>query len=112
MCVEMIRNNREVILTGEIGALLHDIGKCHQDFIKSKSVEKAEPDIHAQIDKFLKHELTELIKNSKFDINIGNEKSNIYNLITQHHPDKNTKNKIDGIVKLLIACDHSLTVWI
>lgn len=106
MYVEMIKNNREVILTGEIGALLHDIGKCHPNFIESKSVEKTAPDIHAQIYKFLRLELVEFIKSSKFDIKIGNETSDIYNLITQHHPDKNAKNKIDNIVKILIACDH------
>ena len=44
MCIEM---HRETILTGEIGALLHDIGKLHPDFIKSKSVEETAPDIHA-----------------------------------------------------------------
>jgi len=101
-----VKNKREAILTGEIGALLHDIGKLHPHFVKSKSVEKTAKDKHAQIDEFLKPELIKFIKNSKFDITVGNEKSAIYNLITQHHPDKNTKNEIDDIVKLLIACDY------
>jgi len=102
MCIEM---NRDVILKGEIGALLHDIGKFHPDFVKSKSVEKTAKDKHAQIDEFLRPELIKFIRNSKFDITVGNEKSTIYNFITQHHPDKKTKNKIGNIVKLLIACD-------
>jgi len=101
MCIEM---HRETILTGEIGALLHDIGKLHPDFIKSKSVEETAPDIHAQIDKFLKPELIKFIKNSKFDITVGNEKSTIYNLITQHH--EKDEKKIDSIVRLLKRCDH------
>jgi len=102
MCIEM---HRDGILTGEIGALLHDIGKLHPDFVKSKSVEKAAPDIHAQIDNFLKSELVEQIKNSKFDMSIGSEKSNIYNLITQHH-EKDEKKIVDDIVKLLKGSDQ------
>ena len=100
----MIKNSRKTILIGEIGALLHDIGKLHPDFVKSKSVEKTAQDIHAQIDKFLKSELVEQIKNSKFDITVGNEKSMIYNLITQHH--EKDEKKIDSIVRLLKRCDH------
>ena len=101
MCVEM---HRDAILTGEIGALLHDIGKLHPDFVKSKSVEKTAQDIHAQIDKFLRHELIKFIKDSKFDITVGNEKSMIYNLITQHH--EKDEKKIDNIVRLLKRCDQ------
>ena len=100
--IDVIKNSKETILIGEIGALLHDIGKLHPDFVKSKSVEKTAKDNHAQIDKFLKPELIKFIKNSKFDITIGNEKSTIYNLITQHH----NRSTEDKIVKLLQACDH------
>ena len=54
-CVEM---NREAILTGEIGALLHDIGKLYPDFVKSKSVENIKGFHHARnIDKFINGEL-------------------------------------------------------
>ena len=102
--INMIKNSRKTILIGEIGALLHDIGKLHPDFVKSKSIEKAAPDTHAQIDKFLKSELVEQIKNSKFDITVGNEKSMIYNLITQHH--EKDEKKIDNIVRLLKRCDQ------
>jgi HD superfamily phosphodiesterase len=28
--IQTIKNNKDTILVGEIGALLHDIGKCHQ----------------------------------------------------------------------------------
>ncbi|MCD6442995.1 MAG: hypothetical protein J7L28_03420, partial [Thermotogae bacterium] len=80
MTIDVIKNSRKTILIGEIGALLHDIGKLHPDFVKSKSVEKTAKDNHAQIDEFLKPELIKFIKNSKFDITVGNEKSTIYNL--------------------------------
>lgn len=55
--IQKITNNRTNILIGELGALLHDIGKCHPDFIKSKSIEQTATDYtdyHAKIDNFLK----------------------------------------------------------
>jgi len=66
MNIEIVKNNREAILIGEMGALLHDIGKCHPDFVKSKSIEKTASDIHAQIDQFISNQLVTLIKNQKF----------------------------------------------
>jgi len=39
MYVEKIKSARKNILTGEIGALLHDIGKCHPNFVKTQSKE-------------------------------------------------------------------------
>jgi len=102
--INIIKNSRKTILIGEIGALLHDIGKLHPDFVKSKSIEKAAPDTHAQIDKFLKSELVGQIKNSKFDVSIGSEKTNIYNLITQHH-ERDEKKIVDDIIKLLKGSD-------
>ena len=96
-----IKNKREMILTGEIGALLHDIGKLHPDFVKSKSIEKTATDYHAQIDKFLDLHLLSLIKNKKLEITIDSNTTNIYKLITEHH----NYNTNDGLVKLLRGCD-------
>ena len=39
---QKIKEKREPILLGEIGALLHDIGKCRGDFVEQKSVEGKE----------------------------------------------------------------------
>jgi len=104
MCGEInkIKNNKEAILTGEIGALLHDIGKCHPDFIKKNSLEHIKNFDHANIDKFLKPDLVSLIKNNKFEIKINTKTTNIYNLIMEHH----NKNTNDEIVRFLQSCDQ------
>ena len=63
MCIEM---NRDAILIGEIGALLHDTGKLHLDFVKSKSVENIKGLHHArEIDKFINGELIGHLKISR-----------------------------------------------
>ena len=98
-----IKSNREAILIGEIGALIHDIGKLHPDFIKSKSIEKTASDIHAQIDKFLDSTLLSLIKSKKFEINICSQSTNIHKLITRHH--EKYEEKLDDIIKILKRCD-------
>ncbi len=98
MCIEM---NREAILIGEIGALLHDIGKLHPDFIKKNSAENIGSFKHANIDDFLNPDLVNLIKSKKFDVIINSTTTNIYNLITKHH-----ERKIDDIVKFLKRCDQ------
>jgi CRISPR-associated Csx11 family protein len=105
MYVEKIKNARQNILTGEIGALLHDLGKCHPNFIKSKSIEKTASDEHAQIDNFLENDLVSYIRSEKFKFNINNIDTDIYSLITKHH-DKHLKDPEDQLVKFLQACDH------
>ncbi|NLJ48588.1 MAG: CRISPR-associated protein Csx11 [Candidatus Atribacteria bacterium] len=101
MYVEKIKSSRKNILTGEIGVLLHDIGKCHPDFIKSKSIEKTASDEHAQIDKFLEDDLVSYIKDKKFKFRINNIETDIYSLIAKHHDDTT-----DQLVNLLKTCDH------
>lgn len=101
--IQIIKNKRESILTGEIGALLHDIGKFHPDFIKSKSIEKTASDYHAQIDRFINPAFLSLIKNKKFEIIFGSENTDIYELITKHH--EKDESKIDEVVKFLKRCD-------
>ena len=40
--LKKLKSKRNDILLGEIAALLHDIGKCHPDFIKSHSIDSNE----------------------------------------------------------------------
>ena len=40
--LKIICSNRKTILIGEIGALLHDIGKAHPSFINDLSVDGGE----------------------------------------------------------------------
>ncbi|MFZ3059895.1 MAG: CRISPR-associated protein Csx11 [Candidatus Methanoperedens sp.] len=100
--IQAIKDKREDILIGEIGALLHDIGKCHPDFVKSKSIEKTAKDTHAQIDNLLNSKLVSLIKNIKFNIYFKQGQTDIYSLITEHH-NHGTKDKL---VTLLESCDR------
>lgn len=102
--VTNLENKRETILIGEIGALLHDIGKCHPDFIKGKSLEdeRGLPHHAKDIDKILNSELLDLIKNEKFKIKINGKETDIYSIIKEHH-NRNTDN---DIIKLIQHCDR------
>lgn len=98
--IEIIKNNREIILTGEIGALLHDIGKCYPDFIGKNSVENMPKDFkHANIDSFLNNGLLNLIKDKKFNLKIDSEETSIYSIIREHH------NPKSEVIKLVQSCD-------
>ncbi len=96
-----IKDNQMAILIGEIGALLHDIGKCHPDFVKKNSIEKIGSFKHTNVGSFLEAELVQQIKDEKFKIEISGKKTDIYSLITEHH-NQNTKNEL---VKLIKSCD-------
>lgn len=100
--IQAIKDKREDILIGEIGALLHDIGKCHPDFVKSKSIEKTAKDTHAQIDNLLNSKLVGLIKNIKFNIYFKQGQTDVYSLITEHH----NHGAKDKLVTLLESCDR------
>ena len=70
--VNIIKNKKEDILIGEIGALLHDIGKCHPNFIGKQSLENdPQKFLHADIDSFLDCNFIRLINNDKFKIKIN-----------------------------------------
>ena len=98
-----IKSNKETILVGEIGVLLHDIGKLHPDFIGKNSIENYPKKFyHSRIDEFLKSELLNDIKDKKFEITVDSDTTNIYKLITEHH----NEGTSDKIVKLLIKCDR------
>ncbi|MDD5582564.1 MAG: hypothetical protein PHS99_05070, partial [Candidatus Marinimicrobia bacterium] len=80
--LDKIRNYRVHILTGEIGALLHDIGKCHPDFIGKNSIENTPTNFdHANIDEFLENKFVDLVKSSKLEFIINNENTSVYSLI-------------------------------
>lgn len=99
--IQSIMKNREPILLGEIGALLHDIGKFHPDFIRRESIEKIGDFKHEDIDSFLDNTLIGLIQNSRFAVKIDDE-TNIYSIIREHHTRKSKKN----LIKLLKSCDR------
>ncbi len=99
--IQAIKDKREDILIGEIGALLHDIGKCHPDFVKKNSLESIGNFYHADINGFLSPKLIQQIKDQKFKIEVAGNKTDIYSLIKEHH-----NNQIrDELVKLLKSCD-------
>lgn len=98
----IVRNNRNAILIGEIGVLLHDIGKCHPDFIGKNSLENISKEFkHSNIDNFLKGELVKFIKNEKFKFKINDKEADIYTLITKHH-----ENSENLLINLMKSCDR------
>lgn len=100
--VNIIKNKKEDILIGEIGALLHDIGKCHPNFIGKQSLENdPQKFLHADIDSFLDCNFIRLINNDKFKIKINNNETNIHSLITEHHNNNN-----NSIIKKIQTCDR------
>ncbi len=108
MCIEIIRNKREEILTGEIGALLHDIGKLHPDFIKKHSKEGNKSFDHANIDEFSEARVVNLIKNDRFRIKINNKEADVYSLITKHHLKDNDlkSDPYKDLILLIKSCDR------
>jgi len=83
--IKNIKKNKEAILTGEIGALLHDIGKLHPCFIGTNSIENIPQRFHhANLDGFLKIELISLLKAFE-EQKIEGKSIRIYNIITEHH---------------------------
>jgi len=82
--IDKIKSERETILKGEVGALLHDIGKLHPNFVKLKSKENIKGPHHArEIDKFVESNLLNNIKNIK--VLLDNEEKSIYDMIRFHH---------------------------
>lgn len=102
MYTEIVKSKRESILIGEIGALLHDIGKCHPNFIKAKSLEDKAAFEHENIDEFLGEELVNLFKNENCKLKINDKKVDIYSITKKHH-DKDPQN---DLIDLLKSCDR------
>jgi CRISPR-associated Csx11 family protein len=102
MYFEIIKNKRETILKGEIGALLHDIGKLHPNFIKKQSLENIRGlPHHADIDEFINAQLLNYFKDEKLKIKLNNDENTVYDLIKEHH--HNTKS---NLLKALQRCDR------
>jgi CRISPR-associated Csx11 family protein len=100
--IQTIIDKKKDILTGEIGALLHDIGKCHPNFIGKNSIENTPKDFkHSKIDDFLNNNFISIIKNDKFKIEINNNETDVYKIITEHH-----NNNDNNIIKILKKCDQ------
>lgn len=99
--IQTIIGKRQDILIGEICALLHDIGKCHPDFIGKNSIENTSKAFkHSQIDDFLNNNFISLIKNDKFKIEINNNETDVYKIITEHHKGN------EYIIELIKSCDR------
>ncbi|SHF52347.1 CRISPR-associated protein, Csx11 family [Caldanaerobius fijiensis DSM 17918] len=97
--LDPLKKNKDSILKGEIGALLHDIGKCHPDFVRRQSLEGGQKFYHGNIDGFLESELVDKIKSKHFEFQINGKSSSVYKIITEHH------NPKDKIVEYLQSCD-------
>ena len=106
--LKIICSNRKTILIGEIGALLHDIGKAHPSFINDLSVDgvkSGQPHYHAWgIDDILSSRLLEYLKNDRLKVKLGDEKS-VYEFIRDHHS-KDDKEVKSALLKYLISCDR------
>ncbi|AZR74756.1 CRISPR-associated protein Csx11 [Anoxybacter fermentans] len=100
--LKKIKEEQPQILTGEIGALLHDIGKCHPDFIWKNSREGGKDFQHGKIDKFLKFELVDLLRHRKFSFGSKEKLSDIYSVITEHHNDSYSND----LINLVRNCDQ------
>jgi len=97
-----IKNSKEAVLKGEIGALLHDIGKLHPDFIKKQSLENIKGSHHAKdIDKFI-NSLVNLFKSNKLKVKLGGEEKTVYDFVRWHH-DHNAKG---DLLEYLKKCDR------
>ncbi len=100
--IQLIKDKRRDILVGEIGALLHDIGKCHPYFIRtnSKENEKGLPHHAREIDKFMNPQFIDAVRKTK--IKLDDEETTIYDFIRYHH---DVKDGEDSIFKYLEKCD-------
>lgn len=100
--IQNIKNKNQDILTGEIGALLHDIGKCHPAFIGAQSLEHETNFAHEDIDKFLDERLINLLKGKNCKLRINDKEIDIYSIVRKHH-DRNSQN---DLIDLLKSCDR------
>ncbi len=124
-----IIKNRDLILLAEIGALIHDIGKLNEFFIKKQSIEGENDPIlkdylHGSVleydsgtninfypnNKALESsakKLKDLLERVEISYqNSKSYKSDLYLLLKQHHPDKQQTQRFpDKIVELLSISD-------
>jgi len=99
--LDRLKAKKEDVLKGEVGALLHDIGKLDPRFIKSKSLEGGVNFSHEKVEDegVVSDELITLLKSVQ--IGIKNEKPSILELIRNH----NNRNHSTKLISTLSSCD-------
>ncbi len=104
--LDKLKAKREDIIKGEIGALLHDIGKLHSKFYQ-KHCEGGTGEYypHHKISNtgIISRDLIDLLKGTIFVIDSVN--TNLLDLIENHHPKRNEDTPGD-LASLLIKCDR------
>ncbi len=107
--LDELKNKQSEILKGELAALLHDIGKCHPNFLLKQSFEGGEDFPHGNIDEFLDANfVSHVIKDSNFKFSFPEEcSSDLYSIITKHHEKEKKLNDLEkDLVMLIQACDR------
>lgn len=122
--LKKLKSKRNDILLGEIAALLHDIGKCHPDFIKSHSIDSNElkhnntPFKHhaSDIDNIIKEVFESKEENTRketgSDINNSNDKNNnsnnnVRDLMEFFDQEFNINNELKSSIDSIIKNHHS-----
>ena len=122
--LKKLKSKRNDILLGEIAALLHDIGKCHPDFIKSHSIDSNElkhnntPFKHhaGDIDNIIKEVFENKEENTRketgSDINNSNDKNNnsnnnVRDLMEFFEQEFNINNELKSSIDSIIKNHHS-----
>lgn len=103
--IESLLKNQRAILLGEIGALLHDVGKCDPRFIRHSALDKDITSFaHERIDRegILSQELVDLFQHCRYTFTIGKTKCKVYELI-RYHGNIGHSNKI---VRALVIADR------
>jgi len=126
--VGLINNNtskpayESLIFLSELGALIHDIGKLHQNFINQNSIELSkdyknylhgdilENDIENNTLKTKAADLKNILNGIElfYEDEDGNQiaKTSLYSFIKEHHLDREDSDPVNDIVNLLIASDR------
>lgn len=115
-CDNLKKNsNKEAILIGEVGALLHDIGKAHPSFIKKHAVDCGKSGLphHARgIGDILSPRLLGCLKNDRLKVKLSNkgkaDEKTVYDFICFHHPERDEEVK-SVLLECLISCDRKDT---
>ncbi|WP_202319138.1 CRISPR-associated protein Csx11 [Archaeoglobus neptunius] len=88
-----LMENRDAILLAEIGALIHDLGKLSEEFVRSKCIEESDKNwihhtavIELDMHRGVKYanDIRRILKNIK--ININRKTIALYDFILGHHP--------------------------
>ena len=121
--LKKLKSKRNDILLGEIAALLHDIGKCHPDFIKSHSIDSNElkhnntpfkhhaRDIDNIIMEVFENKEENTRKETGSDINNSNDKNNnsnnnVRDLMEFFEQEFNINNELKSSIDSIIKEHH------